>query len=209
MKTIIQVLTYPSMSERLILSGCEFNVPGDLVKAERLIRSIILAISGSALIAICAQIYIPLYPVPITMQTFAVFLIGLTYGWRLAGVTIALYLVEGAIGLPVFAKGGLGMAVFAGPTAGFLFGFFFAAIACGWFAERGFDRSYVKLFFSLLIGNVLLYALGLFWLGNFIGWDKPVLKLGLYPFLLGDLIKIFMVVFILPPVWKYVNKIKS
>jgi len=208
MKTSTQIVSYPSMSERLVLSGCDFNVPLDLIKAERVIRNIILVITGSALIALCAQIYIPLYPVPITMQTFAVFLIGLTYGWRLGGTTVFIYLVAGASGLPVFAKGGLGIAIFAGPTAGFLFGFFFAAIACGWFAERGFDRSYAKLFVSLLIGNFLLYTLGLFWLGNFIGWDKPILELGLYPFFIGDLIKIFMVVIMLPSAWKYVNRIK-
>ena len=204
-----QYVSYPSISERLVLSGCEFNVPIDLIKAERLIRNIILVISGSTLIALCAQIYIPLYPVPITMQTFAVFLVGLTYGWRLGGTTIVIYLFAGASGLPVFAKGGLGMAVFTGPTAGFLIGFFFAAIVCGWFAERGFDRSYSKLFVSLLIGNIVLYTFGIFWLGNFIGWDKPVLELGFYPFFIGDLIKIFMVVILLPSVWKYVNRIRS
>ena len=208
MKTLTQNVTYPSICEKLLLSGCDFNVPLDLIKAERVTRNIILTIVGSALIALCAQIYIPLYPVPITMQTFAVFIIGLTYGWRLGGVTISIYLFAGAIGLPVFAKGGLGMAVFEGPTAGFLLGFLLAVIACGWFAERGFDRSYAKLFVSLLIGNILLYTMGLFWLGNFIGWDKPVLELGLYPFFIGDLIKIFMVVILLPSIWKYVNRIK-
>jgi len=209
MKTSTQNISFPSMSERLVLAGCEFHVPLDLIKSERVIRHIVLMITGSALIALCAQIYIPLYPIPITMQTFAVFLIGLTYGWRLGGTTIVLYLVLGAFGLPVFASGGLGMAVFKGPSAGFLFGFLPAAIACGWFAERGFDRSYVKLLVSLLIGNILLYVLGLFWLGYFfIGWEKTLLEKGLFPFVLGDLIKIFLVVILLPSVWKYVNLIK-
>tara|TARA_B100000686_G_scaffold307223_1_gene347293 strand:- start:34 stop:627 length:594 start_codon:yes stop_codon:yes gene_type:complete len=196
------------MFEVLFLGRCDSNVPIDLIKVERLFRNLVLAIAGSALIALCAQIYIPLYPVPITMQTFAVFLVGLTYGWRLGGITLILYLTGGALGLPVFAKGGLGLAVFVGPTAGFLFGFFFAAIACGYFAERGFDRSYYKLFISLIVGNIILYSLGLFWLGNFVGWDKPVLELGLYPFIIGDLIKIFLVVIVLPPVWKNVKRLK-
>ncbi len=209
MQNTTEALTYPSMSRILITGGWFSNVPNDLIRAEKLIRKILLVLFGSALIALCAKIYVPLYPVPITMQTFGVFLIGLTYGWRLGGATIAIYLFGGALGLPVFAKSGLGIAYLFGPTGGFLFGFFFAAVACGWFAERGFDRSYVKLFISLLIGNILLYALGLIWLGKIIGWDKPILELGFYPFVLGDLIKIFLVVILLPSVWKYVDRFKN
>ena len=144
-----------------------------------------------------------------TMQTFAVILIGLTYGWRLGGITVALYLIEGSIGLPVFAGGKGGMIVMMGPTAGYLYGFFLAAVACGWFAERGFDRSYLKLIVPLLAGNVLLYTSGLIWLGNFIGWDKPVLDLGLYPFIPGDLLKIALASVLLPTVWKYVERMKQ
>ena len=129
MKFSPENMTYPSMSQTLILSGCDSNVPGDLIKAERFVRYIILTFIGSALIALCAQINILLYPVPVSMQTFAVFLIGLTYGWRFGGITITLYLLKGAFGLPVFAKGGFGIAVLAGPTAGFLFGFFFIALS--------------------------------------------------------------------------------
>jgi Uncharacterized conserved protein len=209
MQNTTEALTYPSMSRILITGGWFSNVPNDLIRAEKLIRKILLVLFGSALIALCAKIYVPLYPVPITMQTFGVFLIGLTYGWRLGGTTIAIYLFGGALGLPVFAKSGLGIAYLFGPTGGFLFGFFFAAVACGWFAERGFDRSYVKLFISLLIGNILLYALGLIWLGKIVGWDKPILELGFYPFVLGDLIKILLVVILLPSVWKYVDRFKN
>ena len=144
-----------------------------------------------------------------TLQTFAVFLIGLTYGWRLGGVTVALYLLEGALGLPVFSGGKGGLIVFMGPTAGYLVGFLVAATACGWFAERGFDRSYSKLFASLLVGNILLYAPGLLWLGSLIGWDKPVLEYGLYPFILGDLLKIAMAVLLLPTAWKIVDRLKQ
>jgi len=209
MKPNTQVLTYPSMSETLLLGKCDFYIPRDLIIAERAIRHILLAFIGSGLIAICAQIYVPLYPIPITMQTFAVFLIGFTYGWRLGGVTIFVYLLGGALGLPVFAKAASGLAVFSGPTAGFLFGFILVAIVCGWLAERGFDRSYAKLFVSLLVGNTLLYTLGILWLGFFIGWNKPVLELGLYPFILGDLLKIVLVVVLLPSTWKIVNRLKK
>ena len=100
--------------------------------------------------------------------------------------------MEGALGLPVFSKGSAGIVALTGPTAGFLFGFLLVAIVCGWFAERGFDRSYAKLFVSLVIGNILLYSLGLFWLGSFIGWDKPVFALGAKPFLLAEIFKIML-----------------
>ena len=124
-----QVLNYPSLFETLVLGKSDSNT-------QRTIRYGILALAGSTLIALCAQIAVPFFPVPITLQTFAVFLIGLTYGWRLGGITVALYLLEGALGLPVFSGGKGGMIVFMGPTAGYLAGFLFAATACGWFAER-------------------------------------------------------------------------
>ncbi|MDC0230281.1 biotin transporter BioY [Deltaproteobacteria bacterium] len=202
MKNQTQILTYPSLFQTLVLDKAENN-------SQKIFRYGILILAGSALIAICAQVSFPFYPVPVTMQTFAVLLIGLTYGWRLGGITMALYLVEGAIGLPVFAGGKGGMIVLMGPTAGYLYGFFLAAVACGWFAERGFDRSYFRLIVPLLAGNVLLYTSGLIWLGNFIGWDKPILDLGLYPFIPGDLLKIALAAVLLPTVWKSVERIKQ
>ena len=202
MKNQTQMLTYPSLFETLVLDKAENN-------SQKIFRYGVITLSGSALIALCAQVSVPFYPVPVTMQTFAVILIGLTYGWRLGGITVALYLIEGSIGLPVFAGGKGGMIVMMGPTAGYLYGFFLAAVACGWFTERGFDRSYLKLIVPLLAGNVLLYTSGLIWLGNFIGWDKPVLELGLYPFIPGDLMKIALVAVLLPTVWKYVERMKQ
>ena len=202
MKNQTHMLTYPSLFETLVLDKAENN-------SQKIFRHGILSFTGSALIALCAQVSVPFYPVPVTMQTFAVILIGLTYGWRLGGITVALYLIEGSIGLPVFAGGKGGMIVMMGPTAGYLFGFFLAAVACGWFTERGFDRSYLKLIVPLLVGNVLLYTSGLIWLGNFIGWDKPFLDLGLYPFILGDLLKIALAAVLLPTVWKYFDRMKQ
>ena len=202
MKSHPHVITYPSMSAALLLGE-------NHSKIQWAVRYAILALVGSALITLCTQISLPLFPVPMTLQTFAVILIGLTYGWRLGGITVALYLLEGALGLPVFSGGKGGMIVFMGPTAGYLVGFFLAATACGWFAERGFDRSYFKLLVALLVGNVLLYAPGLLWLGTLIGWDKPVLEYGLYPFILGDLLKIAMAVLLLPTAWKVVNRLKQ
>jgi biotin transport system substrate-specific component len=202
MKSHPQLMTYPSMSAALLLGEADSKV-------QRAVRYALLALAGSALITLCTQISLPLFPVPMTLQTFAVFLIGLTYGWRLGGITVALYLLEGALGLPVFSGGKGGMLVFMGPTAGYLVGFLLAATACGWFAERGFDRSYFKLLVALLLGNVLLYVPGLLWLGTLIGWDKPVLEYGLYPFISGDLLKIAMAVLLLPTAWKVVNRFKQ
>ncbi|MDP7176017.1 MAG: biotin transporter BioY [SAR324 cluster bacterium] len=202
MKSHPQVMTYPSMSAALLLGEADSKI-------HRAVRYTLLTLAGSALITLCTQISLPLFPVPMTLQTFAVFLIGLTYGWRLGGITVALYLLEGALGLPVFSGGKGGMIVFMGPTAGYLVGFLLAATACGWFAERGFDRSYFKLLVALLVGNVLLYAPGLLWLGTLIGWDKPVLEYGLYPFIGGDLLKIVMAVLLLPTAWKVVNRLKQ
>ncbi|MAD82417.1 MAG: biotin transporter BioY [Deltaproteobacteria bacterium] len=202
MKSHPQLMTYPSMSAALLSGEADSKI-------HRAVRYTLLTLAGSALITLCTQISLPLFPVPMTLQTFAVFLIGLTYGWRLGGITVALYLLEGALGLPVFSGGKGGMIVFMGPTAGYLVGFLLAATACGWFAERGFDRSYFKLLVALLVGNVLLYAPGLLWLGTLIGWDKPVLEYGLYPFIGGDLLKIAMAVLLLPTAWKVVNRLKQ
>ncbi|MAW06332.1 MAG: biotin transporter BioY [Deltaproteobacteria bacterium] len=202
MKSHSQEINYPSMSAYLFLVEVDSKI-------QKVLRYALLALAGSVLITICTQISLPLFPVPMTLQTFAVFLIGLTYGWRLGGITVSLYLLEGAIGLPVFSGGKGGMIVFMGPTAGYLVGFLLAATACGWFAERGFDRSYFRLFLSLIVGNILIYTPGLFWLGTLIGWDKPVLEYGLYPFIGGDLLKIAMAVLLLPTVWKIVNRLKQ
>ena len=202
MKSHSQEINYPSMSAYLFLVEVDSKI-------QKALRYALLALAGSVLITICTQISLPLFPVPMTLQTFAVFLIGLTYGWRLGGITVSLYLLEGAIGLPVFSGGKGGMIVFMGPTAGYLVGFLLAATACGWFAERGFDRSYFRLFLSLIVGNILIYTPGIFWLGTLIGWDKPVLEYGLYPFIGGDLLKIAMAVLLLPTVWKIVNRLKQ
>ncbi len=168
-------------------------------------RAAALAVAGSVLIALSAKVSIPLQPVPITMQTFVVLVIGVAYGWRLGALTVLLYLAEGAYGLPVFAKGG-GLGILFGPTGGYLFGFVVAAAVCGYLAERGWDRRAHTTFAAMLIGNLIIYAFGLVHLGSVIGWDKPVLSLGMYPFLIGDLFKIILAMVVLPSVWKLLGK---
>ena len=150
-------------------------------------RAAMLAVAGSALIAICARIQVPMWPVPMTMQTFAVLLIGLAYGSRLGAATVALYLFEGAAGLPVFAIGA-GLAYFAGPTAGYLFGFVAAAAFVGWLADRGWGRPAGRAFVAMLGGSAVIYLFGVGWLAAFVGTEKA-LALGAVPFLPGDVLK--------------------
>jgi biotin transport system substrate-specific component len=151
------------------------------------------AILGSLILYASAKISVPFWPVPMTLQTGAVALIAAAYGSRLGLATVVLYLAEGAVGLPVFSgtpQQGIGIAYMLGPTGGYLLGFVVEAAVIGWLAERGADRNPVKLFGVMVLGDAIVFAIGLVWLGSVIGWDKPVLNLGLYPFVLGDLVKL-------------------
>lgn len=175
----------------------------------RALRAVILAVLGSALMVAASKIYVPFYPVPLSMQTFAVLVIGMSYGWRLGGSTIALYLAVGAAGVPVFAGPAGGPAVLFGSTGGYLFGFLLAAAACGWLAERGWDRRIVGTVGAMFIGNVIIYVPGLLWLGAVVGWDKPVLEWGLTPFIFGDLTKLALAAAVMPLAWKLVGRRKA
>ena len=168
------------------------------------LRTILLALVGSALLAVSAKIQIPFWPVPMTMQTFAVLLIGITYGSRLGAATVALYLAEGAAGLPVFAGGG-GIAYLAGPTAGYLFGFVIAAALVGWLAEHGWDRKASTTAAAMLLGNLVIYLSGLLWLGTIVGYGK-VFAVGMLPFLPGDVLKLALAAAILPAVWRLIRQ---
>jgi biotin transport system substrate-specific component len=170
------------------------------------LRGVLLAILGSIFVALCSQIFVPLEPVPITMQTFAVLLIGAAYGWRLGAATLALYLLEGAVGLPVFAEMKAGYGVILGPTGGYLVGFVFAAALVGWLAERRWDRNVVLTGVAMVLGNLVIYALGLAWLWKFVG-DK-VFELGILPFLVGDGLKIALAMALLPAAWKLVGSLR-
>lgn len=175
----------------------------------RLARAALLALAGSVLIWLSAKIQVPFYPVPMTMQTFVVLALGMAYGWRLGGATVLLYLVEGASGLPVFAgtpEKGIGLVYMLGGTGGYLLGFLLAATACGWLAERGWDRTVIGTALAMLVGNALIYMLGLLWLGGLFGWDKPILEWGLTPFVLGDLTKLALAAAVLPFAWNLVGR---
>lgn len=162
-----------------------------------------LIIGGSLLIGLCAQIRIllPFGPVPVTGQTFAVLMIGALLGSRRGGLAVLAYLAEGTAGLPVFAFGG-GAAIFAGPTGGYLIGFLPAAFVTGLLAERGWDRRIGTTGLAMVLGNVVIYACGLFWLCCLMGLSVKVLTVGLFPFIVGDLLKIALAAILLPSGWK-------
>jgi biotin transport system substrate-specific component len=157
--------------------------------AARAAALVALAVFGSLILWASAKISVPFWPVPMTLQTGAVALIGAVYGARLGFATVVLYLMEGAAGMPVFQNGG-GIGYLMGPTGGYLFAMAIEAAFIGFMVERGFGRNVFKLFGVMLAGDAIVFAIGLLWLGSLIGWDKPVLELGLYPFVLGDLVKL-------------------
>ena len=156
----------------------------------KIIKSLLVIFLGSLILAISAKIKIPFYPVPMTMQTFVVLLIGIAFGWKIGLSTILLYLCEGLVGLPVFAgtpEKGIGLVYFTGPTMGYLIGFLFAAFAAGYL---NLNTTISFIFLKLILSVSIIYIIGIFWLGLLIGWDKPLLELGLFPFILAELFKI-------------------
>jgi len=173
------------------------------LKETSIVKNLFIAILGSILLAISAKIKIPFYPVPMTMQTFVVLLLGISLGWKLGLFTVVLYLVEGLAGLPVFAgtpEKGMGIVYFTGPTMGYLIGFLAAVYLTGFFT---FDNNLFKNFAKLLFSVSFIYLLGLIWLGSLIGWDKPVFKLGAQPFLLAELFKISLLALLIPKILKF------
>ncbi|SDA59473.1 biotin transporter BioY [Mesorhizobium qingshengii] len=144
---------------------------------------------GTLFLALSSYIEVPMVPVPVTMQTFAVTLIGALYGWRLGAVTIAAWLVEGAVGFPVLAGGAAGVAHFVGPTGGYLFAFPITGALVGWLAERGWNGNRVVFAFAaMLLGNLACLVLGTAWLAVMIGAEKAI-TFGFLPFIVGGLLK--------------------
>ena len=155
----------------------------------KMLRAAILVFLGSALLTLSAKVQVPFYPVPMTMQTLVVLLVGMAFGARLGVATVALYLAEGAAGLPVFAgtpEKGIGLAYMMGPTGGYLLGFVHAAAIAGWMVERRRDAAGLAL--AVVAGSIAIYGPGVLWLARFVGAGRA-LELGLVPFLGGDLLK--------------------
>ena len=163
---------------------------------------------GSMLLAVSAQVKIPLYPVPVTGQTLVVLLIGMAYGPWLGGATVMAYLLEGVMGMPVFAGGAAGWLTIAGPTGGYLIGFAVAAFAMGFLAERGMGRSVLNTALAMFVGTAIIYAFGVIWLNNFVpGGIVDAAKVGMVPFLFGDTLKLIVAAGLMPLAWKAVQKL--
>ena len=156
----------------------------------QIIKSLLVIFLGSVLLAISAKIKIPFYPVPMTMQTFVVLFLGISFGYKIAIATVSLYLIEGILGLPVFSNSperGIGLAYFTGPTMGYLIGFLTACFLASFIKV---SDNYFIVITKLIISVSSIYFLGILWLGTLIGWDKPIFELGVAPFLLAEVFKI-------------------
>ena len=167
-----------------------------------------LMVLGSLVLWVSAKVHVPFYPVPQTLQTLMVFAIGAAFGWRLGAATVLLYLAEGAFGLPVFSgtpERGIGVAYMMGPTGGYLLGFVLAAAVSGWFAEKGFDRTFPRMFVAMLVATIAVHLPGAAWLAQFVGYDRA-LELGIVPFIWGDLIKVALAAVGFPAVWQLLRK---
>ncbi len=181
------------------------------------LRAVLLVIVGSALLIISAKIKVPFYPVPMTLQTFAVMAIAAAYGSRLAVATVLVYLAEGLLGMPVFANtppAVAGPAYFLGPTGGFLMGFVAIALIVGIATDRGWDRSVPKLFAAMIVADVVCFILGFAWLAWFAQLSSGATGLGLasawkngvVPFLLADLVKIALAACLIPAAWRLIAR---
>ena len=176
------------------------------------VKQVVLVLAGIVVLAVAAKIKVPMWPVPITMGTFAVLTIGAAYGARLGLATILGYMLVGALGMDVFAGSSAdasGLTYMMGGTGGYLVGYVLATCALGALAQRGWDRSVVWMALALLIGNALIYVPGLLWLGQLYGWDKPILAWGLTPFLIGDALKLALAALVLPGVWVLVGRARG
>ncbi|MGV6847623.1 MAG: biotin transporter BioY [Marinibacterium sp.] len=181
-------------------------------KTARRVTRILLVVAGIVALAVAAKIKVPMWPVPITMGTFAVLGIGAAYGPRLGLATILGYLIVGALGFDVFAGSSAeksGLAYMMGGTGGYLVGYVLATLALGVLARRGWDRSVLWMALAMLIGNALIYVPGLLWLGTLYGWDKPILEWGLTPFLIGDALKLALAAALLPALWRLVGTART
>ena len=177
------------------------------LKSSKIVKYTFIALIGSIVLAISSKVKIPFYPVPMTMQTLVVIMIGAAFGWKLGLATVSLYLIEGIVGLPVFSgtpEKGIGLVYFTGPTMGYLIGFLVAAFFAGKF---DYNKNLITNFLKLTFATSFIYLLGMVWLGSLIGWDKPIFKLGAQPFLLAELFKILIATFAINQIIKIRNLI--
>ncbi len=167
-----------------------------------------LVLAGIVLLTVSAKLQIPLWPVPMTMQTYVVLVIGFAFGPTLGLLTVAGYVAAGALGLPVFAgtpEKGIGLPYMLGPTGGYLLGFVAAAGLLGNLAQRGWDRGWLSSFAAMTIGHVLILACGVAWLAVLVGFERA-LALGLYPFVFATLVKTLLAAVTLPLAWRLTKR---
>lgn len=184
----------------------------DRIFARTLVLDVVLVAAGAALTALAAQLVVPLWPVPVTGQTLAVVLVGLSLGAVRGGLSMALYAVLGIVGLPVFSESSSGWGVIAGPTGGYIIGFIFAAVLTGWLAQRSWDRKWLRALLATLAGTVTTFVVGLPWLAAYLGAVgapndlNTVLAAGLYPFIVGGIVKSVIGAGIISSAWFAVNR---
>ena len=169
----------------------------------KILKTFALIFLGTMALTISAKLKIPFYPVPMTMQTFVVLFLGLAFGYKIGLTTVGVYLLEGIIGMPVFSNSpekGVGLVYFTGPTMGYLIGFLFAVFFAGYL---NFKKNIFIVFSKLIISVSTIYLFGALWLGTLIGWDKPILELGVTPFLLAELFKICLLTILTKKIIKF------
>jgi biotin transport system substrate-specific component len=177
-------------------------------------RRLTLVVVGIFILALFSKIKIPIWPspVPINLATLSVLTIGLTYGPKLGLTTVFGYLIIGTLGFDIFANSSAkvnGMEYMLGSTGGYLFGYLLATIALGFLARAGWDRNVFKIVLALIIGSVLIYIPGIFWLAKLYTWNKPILAWGLTPFLIGDALKILLATLVIPSIWKFIGSARK
>ena len=178
----------------------------DLLKTnsiQKVSKIFVLIFLGTMALTISAKLKIPFYPVPMTMQTFVVLLLGIAFGYKIGLTTVSVYLLEGVIGIPVFSNSpekGVGLLYFMGPTMGYLVGFLTAVFFAGYLNLKS---NIFIIFVKLIFAVSTIYLLGILWLGTLIGWDKPILQLGVSPFLLAELFKISLLTLLAKKIIKF------
>ncbi|MGH3113414.1 MAG: biotin transporter BioY [Gaiellaceae bacterium] len=176
------------------------------------LTDVLLVLAGTGFVAVAAQVKISLSftPVPITGQTFAVVLVGASLGALLGLASLGLYLFVGALGAPIYAEGQGGWDVLTGPTGGYIVGFCCAAALVGWMAQQRWDRRFNSAVAAMLTGNVVIYLFGLPWLAREIGTGlEGTLEAGIYPFVVGDILKLYLAAALLPSAWKLVERLRG
>ena len=175
------------------------------ISQTKIIKSLLAILLGSIALTISAKIKIPFYPVPMTMQTFVVLFLGVSFGYKIGLASVGLYLLEGIVGLPVFSNSpekGVGLIYFTGPTMGYLIGFLTASYLA---SKINNSDNFIIVLTKLIVATVTIYILGLLWLGTLIGWDKPIFALGAKPFLLAETFKILLLALITKKIIKIRN----